>query len=226
MKRKHELSDFKADPKKLSIFRIRKRHILLLVILAALFYFSAVIAAIHFTGNIDRTRESDVIIVLGAGLRHDGRPSWALTRRSRQGAELWKQGIAPTILCTGGMAESYPRTEASACREILLAAGVPASAILLEEQSRSTEENAIYSKRILDARDLGTAVLVSDSFHMLRASWLFQLQGIATVASPVPADRIQQPLFYPYSLVREFLAFHWHLFKEVFGIPLTHLTGI
>ena len=186
----------------------------------------AFIAAIHHTGTIDTTRDSDVIIVLGAGLLRDGRPGWALTRRSRQAADLWHRGVAPFVLCTGGQAESYPRSEAAACRYILLASGVPAAAILLEDRSRSTEENAIYSRRIFAEMGAADAVLVSDSYHMLRARWLFQLHGINTTSSPVPASRIRNPLSYASSLLREFLAFHWHLLKEILHIPLTHVSGI
>ncbi len=199
---------------------------LLLLVLGALLYCVAFIATIHHTGTQDTTQESDVIIVLGAGLLRDGRPGWALTRRSRQAADLWHAGIAPYVICTGGQAESYPRSEASACREILLAKGVATGAILMEEHSRSTEENALFSRRIFDEIGFDDAVLVSDSYHMLRASWLFQQQGIKSTNSPVPAHHIRHPLSYPHSLIREFLAFHWHLLKEVLQIPLTHLSGI
>ncbi len=202
------------------------KRFFMLIICGFLLYFLAFIAAIHHTGTIDTTQDSDVIIVLGAGLLRDGRPGWALTRRSRQAAELWQRGTAPLVLCTGGQAESHPRSEAAACRDILLASGVPAAVILLEDRSRSTEENAIYSRRIFAEIGAADAVLVSDSYHMLRARWLFQLQGIDTASSPVPADRIRNPLSYPPSLLREFLAFHWHLLKEALHIPLTHVSGI
>ncbi len=194
--------------------------------MASALYFIAFVSAAHIVGTIDTTQEADAIIVLGAGLLRDGRPGWALTRRSLQAADLWRAGIAPYIICTGGQAESYPRSEAAACREILLAAQVPARAILLEGQSRSTEENAIYSRRIMDGKGITDVVLVSDSYHMLRASWLFQLQGIATYRSPVQAQRIRSPLSYPFSLNREFVAFNWQLVKETFQIPVTHLKGI
>ncbi len=197
-----------------------------MALLALALYLLAFVVALHLIGAIDSAQEADAIIVLGAGLLRDGRPGPALARRSLHAADLWHAGIAPTIICTGGRAESFPRSEAAACREILRASQVPASAILLEEQSRSTEENAIYSKRILESKGLGDVVLVSDSYHMLRASWLFQLQGISTYRSPAPAGRIRSPLSYPYALLREFLAFNWQLIKETFQIPVTHLKGV
>ena len=202
------------------------RRLLLIFTIVALLYISAFFAVIHHTSKTDTTEEADVIIVLGAGLHRDGRPGWALTRRSRQAAELWHDGIAPFVLCTGGQAEFYPRTEASACREILIDQGLPDGSILMEERSRSTEENAIFSKLILEELGLTRVVLVSDGYHMLRAGWLFRQRGFDPFISPVPASRMRRPLAYPQALAREFLAFHWQFLKEVFQIPLTHVSGI
>ncbi|MCY3799058.1 MAG: YdcF family protein [Chloroflexi bacterium] len=209
-----------------SKMRPRIRRFFMLLVVATLLYFISFIATAHFTGLQDTAEPSEVIIVLGSGLRKDGRPGPALTRRTKHAADLWQEGIAPLVLCTGGQSEYYPRTEAAACLEILLAAGLPADAILMEERSRSTEENAIFSKRMLDDRRLSRVVLVSDSYHMLRAGWLFRVQGIQSVASPVKSNRIRDPRVYPVSLVREFIAFNWQLFKEIFNIPWTHVRGI
>ena len=213
-------------PEQKTKLRRRFKRFLLVIPVAALLYFSAFIAVIHLYGTVDSAAEADVIIALGAGLRRDGRPGPALTRRSQQAAALWREGFAPLVLCTGGQAENYPRSEASACREILLAQGLPAAAILLEERSRSTEENAIYSRQVLDELGLTSVVLVSDGYHMLRAGWLFRQRGFEPYLSPVPVSRMRQPLDYPRALLREFLAFHWQFFKQIFQIPVTHISGI
>lgn len=204
----------------------RVTRVLLFALAFALLYFIGFASVVYIIGERETTEAADIIIVLGSGLRDDGRPGPALTRRSRHGAALWQRGVAPLILCTGGQSEYYPRTEAEACREILLDRGLPIEAILMEERSRSTEENAIFSKRILEELQLSRAVLVSDSYHMPRARWLFSMQGIETYAGPVPAGRIRDPRVVPYSLTREFIAFHWQLFKQVFQIPVTHIRGI
>lgn len=204
----------------------RLKRLTLFILLAALLYFAAFTAAATIVGEQDTSQPAEIIIVLGSGLKEDGSPGPALSRRSRHGAALWHEGIAPLVMCTGGQSEYYPRTEAAACREILLAAGLPGDAILLEERSRSTEENAIYSKQLLDRLGLSRSVLVSDSFHMLRARWLFQKQGIDPFASPVPVDRLRDTRVYPTAIIREFVAFNWQLFKDLFGIPWTHVSGI
>ena len=217
-----QIPDQPSKPKRRRWFK----RVVIFTFLAGLLYFCSFITTIHIIGTIDPPEAADVIIVLGAGLRRDGRPGWALTRRAEQAAELWHEGIAPYILCTGAQADGYPRSEASACQEILLQEGVPVSAIWLEENSRSTEENALYSHEILDEQEVSSVVLVSDSYHMLRAEWLFRAEGITAYTSPVSASRINYPLSYPLSLIREFTAFHWYLFKELFNIDVTYIYGV
>ena len=206
--------------------RHRLCRLLLLTLLGGLLYVVGFIAAVHLAGANDTAASADVIIVLGAGLRQDGQPGWALTRRANQAADLWHEGIAPYVLCTGAQAEGFPRSEAAACRGLLIRAGLPQQAILMEESSRSTEESAIHSRAILDRLELPRVVLVSDSYHIFRANWIFRQHGIHALNSPIPASRIRYPLFYPYALAREFAAWHWHLLKEALNIPVTHLAGL
>jgi len=219
------MDDISIQPQKSKRNR-RIKHLVLFILAGGLLYFCSFIIAIHLVGATDRTEDADVIIVLGAGIRRDGRAGWALTRRAQMGADLWHQGIAPYILCTGAQADGYPRSESEACEEILLREGVPQSAIWKESNSRSTEENAIYSYEILSEQGLSKVVLVSDSYHMLRAEWIFRAEGMTAYTSPVPASRINNPSFYPYSLMREFLAFHWYIGKGLLGIDVTHIYGI
>ncbi len=219
------LGDSKAKQQRQNSGAGRLGKVILFLALCAGLYFATFLAAIHRAGQLDATAPADVIITLGAGLRRDGRAGLALSRRSLRAAELWRAGIAPVVICTGGKAEPFRRSEADACREILRAQGLPQASILLEETSRSTEENAIFSSQIMAAHDWTSAVLVSDSYHMLRAGWLFSQQGVEANASPVPASRIRRHS-YIRSLLREFLACHWQFIKEALNLPITHLTGL
>ena len=195
------------------------------LLLGAVLYLVALLALIWQAGDSDAARESDIIIVLGAGLRRDGRPGAALTRRSLHGAALWHAGMARRVLCTGGQAESQWRAEADACRELLLASGLPDEAILLERRSRSTEENALHSAALMRQLGLRSAILVTDQYHMLRAGWLFRRQGIDIATSAVPSIRMGRIMFLPYAL-REIAALHWQLFKDALGLPQTHMPGL
>jgi uncharacterized SAM-binding protein YcdF (DUF218 family) len=180
--------------------------------------------AIDAYGRIDRAQQSDVIIVLGAGLRRDNTPGPALQRRSAQGAALWQQGIAPVIVCSGGKPGNRTRSEADACRELLEAAGVPPAAILLEETSRSTEENALESGRIMAERGWQTAVIVSDQYHMYRAQRIFSDTGLTVYASG--AQISPPPGEYVVWMVRELVAINWYVLKNALGLPITYVQGL
>lgn len=184
----------------------------------------ALVGTIHHRGTVDEAQTADVIVVLGAGLSRSGRPGYALTRRASHAAELWHAGYAETIICTGGLAENRNRTEADACREVLSWRDVPASAVVLEGRSRSTEENALYTAEIMSANAWETAIVVSDSYHVLRADYLFTSEGIEVFTSPVPAEQIRGRPTYTYSVLREVAAFHWQIFKDIFGIPVTNIS--
>jgi len=197
---------------------------------AALFLFLAwivllvgLILAIDVTGRTEQAQEADVIVVLGAGLSRDGRPGYALSRRSRHAAELWHQGYADYILCTGGQAPDQSRSEADGCRQVLMWRGVPESAILLEEGSRSTEENALYSRPIIEANGWEDVILVSDSYHLFRAEILFRTRGIPVILSPVPREEMRRHDWYPRAVTRELAALHWQFFKDLLGLPFTHI---
>ena len=170
-------------------------------------------AIVYRTGTIDEARDADVIIVLGAALKSDGRPNKALSRRSRHAAALWKAGHAASIICTGGVGPGLARSEADGCREVATGDGVPARAIILEEASHSTEENARNARSLMDAHGWQTAIVVSDSYHVARARRVFARVGVDVLLSPVPLQEIESPLFYVFSVVREIVALQREFFR-------------
>ena len=180
---------------------------------------------VHTFGETSNAEESDVIIVLGSGLRRNGEPGDALYRRSVWASQLYQQGLAPVIICTGGVGLTQTRSEASGCRDVLLARGVPDADIHLDEQSRSTEENAIYAQQIMDANGWDDAVIVTDSFHMLRANWIFDTVGVEHTYSPVPRDWMRR-FYYVRHFSREIVALHWQAFKDVFNLSATHVPAL
>ncbi|MEC9434216.1 MAG: YdcF family protein [Pseudomonadota bacterium] len=145
----------------------------------------------------------EVIVVLGAALRPDGRPGPALARRADRGAALWRaagaEGRAAALLVTGGPPNTI-LTEAAAMRARLMAAGVPDAAILVEARARDTEENARFAASLIRATGAARVTLVTDPWHMARARLCFALHGIGTRAAPTspppapPARRILRRL--------------------------------
>lgn len=186
--------------------------------------FAAGLGAVVFSNSrVDNAEPSDVIVVLGSGLRRDNSPGPSLYRRTSKAAELYQQGIAPNIICTGGFTAGHTRSEASACAELLIGYGVPAQAITLEERSRSTLENAAYTREIMDADGWQTAVVVSDGYHLLRAGWIFQQAGINAVTSPADTDPPAYSLLV--SVAREVAALHLQALISLFNLPITYVPA-
>lgn len=111
----------------------------------------------------------DAIVVLGCAVKAGGRPSPTLARRARHGAALWHRGLAPTLVLTGGVGD-HPPSEAAAAAAVVRGLDVPEEALVLEERSTSTEENAREAARRVDARRV---LVVTDAYHAFRAERVF-----------------------------------------------------
>ncbi|WP_374263298.1 YdcF family protein [Corallococcus sp. RDP092CA] len=136
-------------------------------------------------GRRDRVTDAEVLVVLGARVLPGGAPSGALRARVEQAAELYHRGVAPWLLLSGGVG-AHPPSEARVMRELAVAAGVPASACVLEEDSHSTEDNARSCARVLRERGARRVVVVSDPYHLLRARQCFRREGWEVATSPAP----------------------------------------
>ena len=102
---------------------------------------------------------ADVIVILGGG-----------AERPVRAAELFRAHAAPRILITGAGDDGINRA-------ILLAHGVPAAAIEVENQSKSTRENAVFSLKLLRAEKVRSAILVTSWYHSRRSERTFEHYG-------------------------------------------------
>ncbi|MGZ8263963.1 MAG: YdcF family protein [Burkholderiales bacterium] len=127
--------------------------------------------------------EGDAIVVFGAAV-WEGGPSATLRRRTLRSAELYKQGLAPVIVCSGGFSGGV--SEPRAMAEILIAEGVPPSAIVLDEAGVTTRET-ILSILQLGRGQWRRVLAVSSPFHLLRIVEESRRRGIE--ALPCPAWR-------------------------------------
>ncbi|MFN7210032.1 MAG: YdcF family protein [Aggregatilineales bacterium] len=190
--------------------RAHFKRLLLLMIGAALLMpiFSAIV--IYTYGQVDRAAPADAIVILGAGTRRDGTPSYSYARRIRHALSLYAQGYAPRLICTGGYTQSHLKSEGAACAEMLRKHGVPESAIFYEEQSRNTEENALYTHRIMAANGWERALLVSDGYHLFRAEAMFRARGLTVSSSPAQLTGGELPWQSVIrNMLRETAAFVW-----------------
>lgn len=148
----------------------------------------------------DVRRKADAIVVLGAA-HWDGRPSPVLRARVDHAIQLWRRGLAPTLIMTGGQAPGDTTSEAAVERRYAMKQGIPSSAIRVETESRTTSE-ALRNVSGMLKRNARSVILVSDPFHMLRLSILARRFGLRpqtspTRTSPISANRGQ---FWRYTL--------------------------
>ena len=157
--------------------------------LALALLWGASLAAVLLVGNRDSAQAAGAIVVLGAA-QYAGRPSPVLEARLDHAIRLYRRGIAPKLIVTGGKAAGDITSEAETSARYARRKGVPASAIILEDESRSTTEQMHAVARMARTRNIGTVVLVSDRFHMLRlllTAWKLDLKayGSPTRSSPI-----------------------------------------
>jgi len=136
---------------------------------------------------------AEAIIVLGGGIdpRVETRPYPDLQSgadRVWHAARIFRAGKAPLLILSGGV---IPRlgtkvSEAEAMRIFLVDLGVPTKAIRLEERSRNTYENAVFTEEILRKSGLTRVLLVTSALHMPRAMAAFRAAGVEAI--PAPTD--------------------------------------
>jgi uncharacterized SAM-binding protein YcdF (DUF218 family) len=100
-------------------------------------------------------------------------------------ARLYRQRPCPVLVSGGKVEEDAPGPSfASVLGEFLEQLGVSKSDLILEEDSRTTYENAVESAVLLRERHIGGVVLVVDAVDMRRAAGCLRKQGIAVTAAP------------------------------------------
>ena len=119
------------------------------------------------------------VVVLGCQVFPDGHPSLMLRGRIQAAYRYLTDHPEAVCIASGGQNGSEPVSEAQCIRDTLVSMGIAPERILLEDRSRSTEENLAFSARLIAERGLPTAVAVaSDNFHQLRAAIWAQRSGL------------------------------------------------
>lgn len=192
----------------LALFRKRNRlgGTLLAVALLWLWMCSTPLAGVFLTGpligqfppqRVEDLPSADAIVVLGGAVLPvtDSRPFTHIhttADRAWHAARLFHAGKAPIVVASGGMVWPVPDpTSAASMRELLEALGVPNEAIVLEEESRNTRQNAMHTARVATERGIRTVLLVTSPWHMPRAIATFRAAGLP--ATPAPSDYARGP---------------------------------
>jgi uncharacterized SAM-binding protein YcdF (DUF218 family) len=184
-------------------------------VLAALATWVISFIAVVFWGARDMARPSDAIVVLGAA-QYAGRPSPVLKARLDHALELFKKGMGKRLVLTGGRGIGDTISEAAVGRRYAMKAGVADSAILLENEGRTTNASFAAVAEIMQKKNLERAILVSDPFHMLRLQILARRYGVESFTSPTRTSPISANRL-------EALAY---IMSESVKVPATIMLGI
>ena len=172
----------------------RKVLLVSLVVLGtAIAYVGITYHLISAQASRDETRPADVIVVFGAA-EYAGKPSPAFRARLDHALTIYKQGIAPFIITTGGKGDAK-FTEGGVGRDYLVAAGVPDAKVIAETQSDDTSESAQRVATIMRANHMQSCVAVSDGYHIYRIKRMMSKQGVNVFGSPRPGGNKRPFIF-------------------------------
>ncbi|HEX6135269.1 MAG TPA: YdcF family protein [Longimicrobiales bacterium] len=166
------------------------------------------VACVLTAGAWPTTRTADAIIVLGAA-QYNGRPSPVLKARLDHALDLYDRGLASHLIFTGGMGPGDTISEAEVSRRYARQHGVPATAIMTEREGVTSAQSVRAAAALMATADLESALLVSDSYHMMRLELLARRSHIVPYRAPAtnaPIDAASRRVRWEY-LLRESVLF-------------------
>ncbi len=163
------------------MIRLLKGLFLLAVLAGILFFTHSIVLtkAAEMLIKKDEMKPADVIVVL-AGEQEE---------RVMHGVKLFRDDWARKdriIMAGGPLVWKY--TWAALMKEQAESLGIPGTKILTENESRSTEEDALYTKEILKKNGFKSIILVTSSYHSRRAALIFKRvlgSEIRIISAPV-----------------------------------------
>ena len=140
------------------------------------------------------TPTAPVMVVLGGGTEPLQYPRSHVELngagdRLVQAALLYKAGAAEKIMVSGGGINWMDQREVSIAQEMedmLVLMGVPREAIIRQDRSANTYEDALYCAEMLEQMGVNEIILVTSALHMPRSVGVFEFQGL--IVHPAPTD--------------------------------------
>ncbi len=171
--------------------------------------------SIYNYGDYADEVKADGIVVLGAAVWED-QPSPVFQERINHAVQLYKDGYAPIIVFTGGQGDGEKWAESEVAKQYAIKCGARPEAVLVETQSRTTEQNLYYAGQLAADHHLTTLIIVSDPLHMKRAMVIAQDMGLKVYSSPTPTTRYQSFTAKLQFLIRETYYYQRYLLRRSF----------
>lgn len=119
----------------------------------------------NLTPTDGECRKADLIVAVSGG---------DTTARTQEAVALYERGWADKLLFSGAAADKYGPSNAAAMRSHALDMGVPNEAIMVEESSETTKQNAALSSDVVASNHYSRVIVVTSSYHQRRAGLEFR----------------------------------------------------
>jgi uncharacterized SAM-binding protein YcdF (DUF218 family) len=193
---------------------VRVRRLAVPILLAAAVIYTSSLIMVLIVSQQDQRRPVDAIVVLGAA-QYNGRPSPVLRARLDHALGLYRDGVAPLVVVTGGVGRGDTTSEAMVGERYLRAHGVPEGAAAAAGEERTTETSMTAAAAWLRPRGIRRVLLVSDPFHMFRLRLEARRTSLEAFTSPTESSPISEN---PVLELR-------YLFAEGFKVPVAWLRS-
>ena len=168
------------------------RHWLLrlvaLAALAVLAWFASICLAIVRQASQQEVHPADAIVVFGAA-EYAGRPSPVYRARLDHAFDLFKRGVAPVVITTGGAGADPSFSEGGVGHDYLMKRGIPEANVIAETQGSDTARSAERVGVILRTNHMRSCIAVSDEYHVFRIQKLLEHEGVQVYVAPRPDSR-------------------------------------
>lgn len=159
-----------------------------------------------------KCRKADAIVAISGG---------DTTARANEAIHLYQEGWASKLIFSGAAQDKSGPSNAEVMRETALDAGVPAAAIIIEEEGETTKENAENTQNIFVQNDISSVILVTSGYHQRRASLEFNKRSSGSVEvrnHPVATDN-------QWSAIWWLTPTGWYLAVSEFGKIIAFYVG-
>jgi uncharacterized SAM-binding protein YcdF (DUF218 family) len=180
-----------------------------LLLLAGAIVYTVALVMVLVVSQQDERQPVDAIVVLGAA-QYNGRPSPVLRARLDHALRLYRDGLAPVVVVTGGIGPRDTTSEALVGQRYLATHGVPIASVVVQPEGRTTMASMTAVAQWLRRRGLRRVLLVSDPFHMFRLRLEARRTALEAYTSPTESSPISEN---PVLELR-------YLFAEGFKIPI------
>lgn len=117
------------------------------------------------TTNTGKCEKADAVVVVSGG---------DTSARTDEGIRLYRNGWADSIIFSGAAQDKSGPSNAAAMQAHAIKEGVPRGSIFVEENSATTEQNALNTNAILSSHNFKTIILVTSGYHQRRAALEFE----------------------------------------------------